>query len=172
VAHGRFEFEMPAGDTVVFDAFHYHRWRLRWDSLVSGVQVDDGAACPSVGAITENTGRGLLRALSMQTRFVSYGRPRLAAASMVGRHFPFTRWAASMHHRPAAQGRSTLVYTYTFEVAPRLRWCLEPVVQWFFDRETRKRFARLQRYLTIHASEVADWQRAELNRSSDGSTRR
>jgi hypothetical protein len=31
----RLEFSMPAEAAVVFDAFHYHRWRSRWDSLVA-----------------------------------------------------------------------------------------------------------------------------------------
>ncbi len=110
---------MPAPAEVVFDAFHYHRWRAHWDSLVSRTQVQGGAPCPCVGAVSENTGGGWLRSLSMTTRFVSYDPPVLAAASMVGQSFPFSRWAASMRHQPLPDGRSVLVYTYTFSVAPR-----------------------------------------------------
>ena len=33
MVHERFEFEMPASCEVVFDAFHFHRWRCEWDSL-------------------------------------------------------------------------------------------------------------------------------------------
>lgn len=55
------EFPMPASDEVVFDAFHYHYWRCRWDSLVSATHVLGGAPHPFVGAITENTGAGALR---------------------------------------------------------------------------------------------------------------
>jgi len=35
MVHDRFEFDMPAPAEVVFDAFHYHHWRGRWDSLVN-----------------------------------------------------------------------------------------------------------------------------------------
>jgi hypothetical protein len=79
---------------------------------------------------------------------------------MLGQSFPFRRWAASMRHRPLAAGRSLLIYTYTFESGPRLlRWLFEPVVAWIFDRQTRRRFKRLQRFLEREAGAVEAWQR-------------
>jgi hypothetical protein len=161
MAHECFEFVMPARADVVFDAFHFHYWRSRWDTLVEETRVLGGGACPYVGAVTENPGRGWLRSLSMRTRFVAFDRPRVAAATMVGRSFPFMRWAASMKHRPLDAGRSVMVYTYTFEVGPpALRWLIGPVVKRVFDRQTRRRFGRLQQFLSLHASEVIAWQDA------------
>lgn len=155
----RFEFIMPAEASVVFDAFHYHAWRSRWDSLVGVTKVEGGAPCPYVGAITVNTAAGLLRGLSMRTRFVSFQRPSLAAASTVGRSFPFARWAASMRHRPLDGGHSLLIYTYNFTVdRSPLRWVIEPVVRCLFFWETQRRLRRLQRFRAAHASEVAQWQ--------------
>jgi hypothetical protein len=161
MAHHRFEFPMPASTAVVFDAFHYHHWRGHWDSLVRDTRVQGGAECPFVGAVTQNAGKGLLGSLSMRTRFVSYERPRLAAAAMDGKSFPFTRWAASMRHRPLADGTSLLVYTYSFEVGPAfLRWILAPFVELIFRRQTQRRFARLASYLKHHAPEIEAWQRS------------
>src|SRR6185369_8504525 len=119
MVHLRLEFEMPASCEVVFDAFHYQRWRRRWDSLVAETRIVGGAPCPSVGAETFNGGGGWLRGLSMRTRFVSYQPGAVAAALMIGRSFPFTRWAASMRHRALPDGRSTMIYTATFDVGPR-----------------------------------------------------
>ena len=150
---------MPANVAVVFDAFHYHFWRIRWDSLVSGTHVLGGAPCPSVGAVTENAGAGALRGLSMRTRFVAYDRPRVAAATMLDRSFPFTRWAASMRHRSTGPNESVLVYVYSFDVGPRwLAWLLEPVVDWIFYWQTRRRFGRLRQFLLNHAAQVEAWQ--------------
>jgi len=158
---------MPAPADVVFDAFHYHVWRARWDSLVGNARVVGGAPCPFVGAETENTGHGWLRGLSMRTRFVSFDRPRVAAASMVGRSFPFSRWAASMRHRDVQPGHSVLIYVYTIEAGPKaLRWLLEPVVAWVFAWQTRRRFARLHAFLAAHAHEVVAWQHAERGSSA------
>jgi hypothetical protein len=96
----------------------------------------------------------------MRTQFVSYEPPRVAAATMLGRSFPFTRWAASMRHRAIAPNRSVLIYTYSFAVGPpALRWVFEPIVKLIFDWQTRRRFARLRDFLTAHADEVALWQR-------------
>ena len=164
MAHRRLEFPMPASESVVFDAFHYHHWRSRWDSLVSATHVLGGAPCPFVGAVTENTGAGALRGLSMRTQFVAYDRPRVAAAAMLGRSFPFTRWAASMQHRATGPHASLLIYTYTFEVGPAsLRWLIAPVVERIFNWQTRRRFARLQDFLASHADDVERWQQHQVS---------
>ncbi len=162
MVHDRFEYVMPARADVVFDAFHYHRWPHRWDSLVNATHVLGGAPCPFVGALTENSGGGLLRPLAMRTRFVSYQPAKVAAANMEGRAFPFSRWAASMRHRPLDDGRSVMIYTYSFECSPRLlRWLLEPVTKCLFDWQTHKRFGRMRAFLHAHAQEVHAWQQAE-----------
>lgn len=159
MAHRKLEFLMPAPASVVFDAFHYHEWRMHWDSLVSRTRVRNGSPCPSVGAVSENTGGGLLRALSMTTRFVTYDPPTLAAATMVGRSFPFSRWAASMRHVDVEDGRSLLIYTYTFDVAPvALARVMEPVVDRYFRQATEKRFMRLQTFLEAKGQDVQVWQ--------------
>ncbi len=159
MAHDRLSFEMPAPPEVVFDAFHYHEWRLRWDSLVRETQVEGGGRCPRVGALTSSRGRGLLGGLVMRTRFVTYEPGRLAAAAMEGEAFPFRRWAASMRHEALEGGRSLLVYTYTFEVGPQaFAWLLSAPTRWMFARQTHRRFQRLQRYLDKHAGEIAAWQ--------------
>ena len=107
MAHQRFEFPMPANEAIVFDAFHHRHLRVRWDSLVSATHVLGGAPCPFVGAVTENAGASALRGLSMHTQFVPYEPPRVAAATMLGRSFPFTRWAASMRQRSWPTGSGT-----------------------------------------------------------------
>lgn len=159
MVHDKLEFSMPADCSVVFDVFHYHCWRARWDTLVDSTQVEGGAPCPYVGATSTNGAGGYLRMLSMRTRFVSYERPKIAAANMVGRAFPFLRWAASMRHQALAPGRSLLIYTYTYEVGPAsLRWLIQPLVKRIFDRQTRRRFQSMQVFLQNHSAEVQHWQ--------------
>jgi hypothetical protein len=164
MAHRRFQFEMPASSEVVFDTFHYHQWRLRWDSLVDDTRVMDGAPCPYAGAVTENSGGGLLKALSMRTQFVSFDRPRNAAAAMLGTSFPFRQWAASMQHKSIDDRRSLIIYTYTFRAGPRgLSWLVEPIVRVIFDWQTRRRFRRMHEFLVRNAHEVAAWQHSSAN---------
>jgi hypothetical protein len=160
MVHDRFEFHMPAPADVVFDAFHYHAWRMRWDSLVEATHVIGDAECPYVGAVTQNAGGGLLKGLTMTTQFISFDRPRVAAAAMQGESFPFRRWAASMRHKPLPDGTSIMTYAYSFEVKPQaLRWVLAPATKLVFDWQTRKRFARMRSFLERHSAEIAAWQR-------------
>lgn len=167
MAHDRIVFPMPVSCEVVFDVFHYHHWRARWDSLVSHTEVDGGAPCPHVGAVSHNIGSGLLGRLSMRTEFVSYQRPRLAAARMLCTSFPFSKWAASIRHEPAAGGSSVLIYTYNIEAGPRmLRWLIEPMVHHMFRRQTVKRFERMCAFLSTNANEVEAWQRVHHSVSS------
>ncbi len=103
--------------------------------------------------------------LSMRTRFISFQRAKVAAATMVGRSFPFSRWSASMRHQPLDGGRSLMVYTHNFECGPRaLRWLIEPVTKWMFDHQTRRRFLRMQRFLREHADDVRVWQKQQETR--------
>jgi hypothetical protein len=163
LAHERLEFAMPASCAVTFDAFHYHQWRLRWDSLVEHTEVEGGGPCPYKGAVTRSRGRGLMGSLVMRTEFISYQRPRLAAARMIGVAFPFTRWAASMRHEPAAGGQSAIIYTYTIETGPPLlRWLMEPIVQRIFRHQTHRRFARMRAFLATSAGDIEAWQRTHI----------
>lgn len=159
MAHRKLQYIMPAPPEVVFDAFHYHKWRMRWDSLVKSTHILGEFECPHIGAISENSGSGLLRHLSMKTIFVSYSRPYLAAAKMMGSSFPFSKWAASMQHKKLDENSSLLTYTYTFEVAPRnLKWIIEPIVYLIFNYQTNRRFRRLVNFLSHHAEDIKDWQ--------------
>ncbi len=159
MTHHRFEFLMPATAAIVFDAFHHQHWRVRWDLLVGTTLIQGGALCPFLGAITQSTGAGMLRGVSMRTQFISFERPHLAAATMLEPSFPFTRWAASMRHQGLNSEESLLIYTYNFEVGPpALRWLMQPVVKRIFNWQTCRRFKRLRDFLALHAGDVAKWQ--------------
>jgi hypothetical protein len=58
----QFHFHMPAPAEDVFDVFHYHALRMRWDSLVKATHLIGEAECPYVGAVSQNAGGGMLGA--------------------------------------------------------------------------------------------------------------
>lgn len=159
----RFEFEMPANTAVTFDAFHYTVWRNQWDRLVGRTEVQDGAPCPFLNATTSNRGSGLLSLLSMETTFISFDRPKVAAATMNGKSFPFSRWVASMQHKALPDGHSVLIYIYSFDVWPQaLSWLFQPLVANIFNYQTRRRFKNMQAFLKIHASQIENWQKLQF----------
>jgi hypothetical protein len=144
----RIELVMPAPSKEAFEAFHNHKVRLEWDTLLAVAFVEGGGAHPYPGAITTNWGRGWKRLLGMRTRFLTYDPPQLAAAVLVEPTGIFAHWAASMRHRDRPDGSSDLVYTFTIKLRPNwLSWLLDPIAARLFERETRLRFAAMAAFL-------------------------
>ncbi|WP_372239801.1 SRPBCC family protein [Pseudomonas sp. SCB32] len=146
---------MPAPAEAVFEAFHDHRQRLRWDTLLSEAYVEGGATHPSIGAVSVNRGRGIRRCFMLRTRFVNFDPPRRAAAVLVEPSGPFRQWAATLQHRDLAAGHSELLYSFDLAIRPRWlgRW-LDAWVAGFFERATRQRFAALANYLQSRPGRV------------------
>ena len=72
-----------------------------------------------------------------------------------------------MRHQNIDPQQSLMIYTYKFEVAPSaLSWIISPIVEWVFNWQTRRRFARLRDFLALHASDVEHWQLAEAAKSA------
>ncbi|MEC5386604.1 hypothetical protein VVD49_12785 [Uliginosibacterium sp. H3] len=139
---------MPGTSAEAFEAFHNHHVRLQWDTLLKVAYVEGGGTHPYVGAITANKGKGWKSSLEMKTRFVKYDPPKVAAAVMTEPTGLFALWGASMHHADNPDGTSTLNYTFSIKMRPR--WfgsLLDPIAAYLFERETRKRFEAMSRFL-------------------------
>jgi len=148
MAHGRLSFVMPARCDEAFEAFFNHDVRLRWDTLLKVNYVESGGTHPYVGAVSTNRGRGWKTGLAMRTQFLVYDPPRMASAEMVEISGPFAQWAASMRFRDRDDGACDLVYTYSLKLRPRcIGKLFDRPAGFLFERETRKRFAAMARYL-------------------------
>jgi len=80
---------------------------------------------------------------AMDTVYVSFERPAVAAVKMVRGPWMFSAFAATL--RQEAAGEVTRVtYRYNFETRPGFLWWL---VNPMFARETRKRLKRLKEYV-------------------------
>ncbi|MEQ4185422.1 hypothetical protein [Pseudomonas amygdali] len=143
---------MPCCATDAFDAFHDHRVRSQWDTLLSHASVEGGGSHPYVGAITVNAGRGWKRLFAMRTRFVNYRPGQVASAVLVEPMGCFQWWAASVRHRDIDAASSELIYTFTLRLRPKwLGRVLDPLVNRLFEWETRNRFAAMAVYLRARA---------------------
>lgn len=56
-----------------------------------------------------------------------------------------------MRHKDLADGQSQLLYSFSLNLRPRWlgRW-IDPLARMLFERETRRRFAAMARYLRDH----------------------
>ena len=144
----RLVFHMPATSAEVFEAFHNHDKRLRWDTLLSQATVEGGHCYPHVGAVSINVGRGWRRLFCLRTRFIVYDPPRLAAATIDETAGIFNEWSASIRHRDRGDGTSNLIYTFKLGLRPRwFHWLCLDVVTAIFERQTRQRFESLAAFL-------------------------
>lgn len=139
---------LPASCEAAFDLTHDYARRLEWDTLLSAAYLEEGATCAGRGAKATCVGRGWLSGFALTTVYVSFDRPHVAAVKMVNRPPMFGTWAASIRHAPGASaGESTITYTYNFTSRPRwLAWLVEPIMAWFFARETRQRLGAMREY--------------------------
>jgi uncharacterized protein YndB with AHSA1/START domain len=148
----RLIFHMPASSAEVFEAFHNHDTRLRWDTLLGEVTVEGGHRYPQVGAVSVNVGRGWRRLFVLRTRFVSYEPPHLAAATIDAPAGIFRQWSASIRHRDRDEGGSELIYTFTLRLRPRwLDRLFGATMDRIFAEETRRRFEALAVFLRERA---------------------
>ena len=150
-AHAVIRQVVPADAATTFDLVHDYSRRLEWDTLLRRAYTL-GDAVPDVGVEAVCTARRRLGGFSFRTRYVTFRRPDLAAVTLVGNPPFFTKWAASIRHRPLDDGRSELTYTLTFTCRPAvLARVIEPVALAAFRLETGRRLRALAAHLAAAA---------------------
>jgi hypothetical protein len=123
--HGSISRVVPAPSEVVFDLIHDYDRRLEWDTLLSAASLIEGSTQAGVGATALCVGRGWLGMIAMQTVYVAFDRPRLAAIKMINSPPFFATSAASLRHEDLGENQSRVTYTWTFTARPRwLAWLL------------------------------------------------
>ena len=91
----------------------------------------------------------------METVYITFDRPRVAAVRMKRGPWFIDDFAASIRHMaletcalPKLAQRSRVVYKFRITARPRwLRRVLDPVLRLAFQRETRKRLDSLKHYV-------------------------
>ena len=132
----------------VFDLLHDYSRRLEWDSFLRAAAILDGAPAAGIGVKTRCTARLGAGGMSMETVYVAFERPDVAAVRLTSGPPLFAAFAASIRQTPLAAGSTRVSYKYTLQTRPRwLRPLLEPVVDRVLARETRRRLADLKRFL-------------------------
>ena len=140
------EMDIPAGCAAVFDLLHdYHR-RLEWDTLLREARITSGDESAGLGVTSLCVGKPMFGWIGIETCYVAFVPGHLAAVQMINRPPFFERFAASIRHVETPEG-SLLTYRFQFRARPWvLRWLLEPVMQWWLERETRQRLQALAQF--------------------------
>lgn len=132
----------------VFDLIHNYPRRLEWDSFLREASLCGGATEPGLGVSAYCAARRAVGGLAMETVYITFDRPRVAAVRMTRGPFFLDFFAASLCHEDIDANTSRVTYVFRFRVRPRLKWFgMEPLVAWVFRRETRQRLQSLKTFL-------------------------
>jgi ribosome-associated toxin RatA of RatAB toxin-antitoxin module len=120
--------------------------RLEWDPFLRSAELLGGVPGPGVGARAYCVAHS---GLGMETEYVSFNPPRACAVKMTRGPRLVGTFAGSWRFEEVAPGRTRVGFRYHLRARPRwLSWLLTPLMGWVFARETRKRLAALQAFVT------------------------
>ena len=140
--------DIHAGPVTVFDLIHDYARRLDWDPFLQEARLLHGAEAAGVGVTARCTARRGFGGLRMDTVYVSFDRPRVAAVRMTRGPALLESFAATLRQDELDPGRTRVTYRFNFSTRPGwLRPILDPLAASLFLRETRRRLKSLKRHL-------------------------
>ena len=91
--------EISAETDTIFDLIHDYSRRLDWDPFLREATLLNGATCADLGVVSRCVARRAVGGLAMDTEYVSFSRPSVAAVSMTRGPFFLHRFAASIRQK-------------------------------------------------------------------------
>lgn len=119
--------------------------RLEWDPFLRSARLVGGAteAGPGVRAWCVAHNR-----LGMETEYVSFTPPKVAAVKMTRGPWFIGGFAGSWRFFPEPDGRTRVVFRYSVQARPRwLQPLLNPILVRVFSREVRARLEGLRSFV-------------------------
>ena len=142
--------EIRASPEAIFDLIHDYARRLEWDPFLKEACLLEGAAVAGLGVKARCTARNGFAGLAMETVYVSFDRPKVAAVKMTKGPALLETFAATLRQEGIGAGITRVTYRFNFSTRPRwLRGIADPIAAALFRREVRERLkalkARLER---------------------------
>jgi ribosome-associated toxin RatA of RatAB toxin-antitoxin module len=129
----------------VFELTQDYARRLTWDPFLREAVLRDGATAAAVGVRAWCVSRS---GIGMETEYVSFNPPRVAAVKMTRGPRVLESFAGAWEFEPAGEGRTRVTFRYNLRARPRLlAWPLESLARLWFARETRLRVLALRKVL-------------------------
>ena len=140
--------DLTADANAVFDLIHDYDRRLEWDPFLRRACLLDGASSADVGISSRCVARWLAGGMAMDTVYVSFNRPTVAAVKMTRGPFFLDQFAASIRLIPASEVGTRIEYRFHFGTSPLWKMLgLERIVAGVFRRETERRLQALKQFL-------------------------
>jgi hypothetical protein len=149
--------EIRASPEAVFDLTHDYARRLDWDPFLKEARLLEGAQAAGLGVKSLCTARSGFGGFAMETVYVSFDRPRVAAVRMTRGPAVLETFAASLRQEAIDAGVTRVTYRFNFSTRPRwLRAIAGPIAAVLFGREVRQRLEALKRHLERSAIQRVD----------------
>lgn len=143
--HGTASAHIPAPSAEVFRLLHDYSLRLKWDTLLQSAQLSPPWTEAQLHAVSICKGRAFLGGIALESEYIAFTPPHVAAVKMLNRPPFFETFAATIRHQDLPDGVSRIDYTYNFTARPKaLCWLLHPLMSLFFKYETQKRLNALR----------------------------
>jgi len=137
--------EIHASPEAIFDVLHDYGRRLEWDPFLSEACLLDGALAAGLGVTSRCTARPGFGGLAMETVYVAFDRPRVAAVKMTRGPALLSLFAASIRQDPVDAEATRVTYRFKLSTRPAwLRGVIQPVAEAVFRREVRARLVALK----------------------------
>jgi uncharacterized protein YndB with AHSA1/START domain len=137
--------EIRASPEAVFDLLHDYARRLQWDPFLKEACLMEGAKAAGLGVKTRCTARNGFAGLAMESVYVSFVRPKVAAVKMTMGPAVLESFAASIRQEEVGSGMTRVTYRFNFSTRPRwLRAITDPIASALFEREVRQRLKALK----------------------------
>ena len=140
--------EFRASPEAVFDLIHDYARRLEWDPFLKEACFLDGAEAAGLGVKTRCTARNGFAGLAMETVYLTFDRPKVAAVKMTRGPAVIETFAASLCQEDIGFGLTRVTYRFNFSTSPHwLRAIADPIASVLFRREVRQRLKALKSFL-------------------------
>lgn len=149
---------MNASCDTVFDLLHDYSRRLEWDpflrephllddAVLADAVLDDAVRADAVRADSGVKSRYVARwsagGCGMDTVYVSFKRPFVAAVNMMSGPYFLKSFAASIRPESVTNTSCRFTYRYNLSTSRFLGDLTSPIVQFVFQRETSRRLVAL-----------------------------
>lgn len=143
---GTASIDIHASPQAIFDLIHDYDRRLEWDPFLREARLLEGAECAGLGVESRCTARWLAGGMAMDTVYVSFNRPTVAAVKMTRGPWILRTFAASLRQELCDSCSTRVTYRYHFE-SRYLAWLIDPLILRIFHRETTNRLKALKTFL-------------------------
>lgn len=133
--------EIRASPEAIFDLTHDYARRLEWDPFLREARLLGGAAAAGPGVKALCVARRGFGGLAMETVYVAFDRPKVAAVKMTRGPRLLETFAASLRQERVEEGLTRVTYRFNFSTRPA--W-LYPVAAFLFGREVEGRLRALK----------------------------